>query len=221
MTDDLASRSKQLAKDILDELDRPIDPDRVAFEAEKDREDREALERFYVSTGQKQGLVAAWDYSESGAEVAFGLYSVGTVGAKLLEYTKVPAAKRDATTEGLRRRGIRIGGMYGGHPLVWSIDKHGLGLWSGTAALPDPLKAGGVTAVHAVVSDDHVRRAVEVEIGGKRVVVAEEHDDVAKLDPTYSHDDLLMSDARWVSYLGRDLAASLGVPFVDKTFGAA
>ncbi len=51
--EDLAARSKQLAKELLETLDKPDDPDRAAFEAEKERKDREALEAFYVRTGQK------------------------------------------------------------------------------------------------------------------------------------------------------------------------
>lgn len=38
-------------------------------------------------------------------------------------------------------------------------------------------------------------------------------------DPTYSRNDLLVSDARWVSMLGRDLAAWLHVPHRDLAFG--
>lgn len=50
MPDD--DRAKQLAKDILDELDKPTSPERLAQQAQKEREDREALERFYIATGQ-------------------------------------------------------------------------------------------------------------------------------------------------------------------------
>lgn len=50
MPDD--DRSKQLAKDLLDELDKPISPEREAQLAEKERADREALEKFYIATGQ-------------------------------------------------------------------------------------------------------------------------------------------------------------------------
>jgi hypothetical protein len=224
--DDMAARTKQLAKDILEELDAPVDPERVAYEAKKDRDDREALERFYVATGQKQPapagdvIVAAWDYSTSGDDLAFGLYAAGSGGAKLVEYTKVPAARRDATTASLRRRGTRIGGMYGGHPLVWAIDAQGFALWSKDAALPGVV-ASEVVAVVAIVEPDHVRRAVEVvRAHAAPVVVAEERDEIAMLDPTYSHDDLMMSDARWVSCLGRDLAAWLCVPLRDEVFGA-
>src|SRR5215813_10612938 len=50
--DDIAAHSRQLAKDLLDEMDRPKSAEREAYEAQKEREDREALERFYLATGQ-------------------------------------------------------------------------------------------------------------------------------------------------------------------------
>lgn len=49
--DDLTS-AQQLAKDLLDEMDKPKSPEREAYEARKEREDREALERLYIATGQ-------------------------------------------------------------------------------------------------------------------------------------------------------------------------
>ena len=50
--DDMAARSRQLAKDLLDEMDKPKSPKCEAYEAQKERADREALERFYIATGQ-------------------------------------------------------------------------------------------------------------------------------------------------------------------------
>ena len=50
---DTVARSKQLAKDLLDALDKPISPEREVYDAQKEREDREALERFYRATGQQ------------------------------------------------------------------------------------------------------------------------------------------------------------------------
>lgn len=48
----MAARSKQLAKDLLDELDKPTSKEREEQLAQKEREDREALEQFYLATGQ-------------------------------------------------------------------------------------------------------------------------------------------------------------------------
>lgn len=50
--DDLTSRAKQFAKDVLDEMDQPISPERAAAQARKEREDAASLERFYIATGQ-------------------------------------------------------------------------------------------------------------------------------------------------------------------------
>ena len=52
-SDDMAARSKKLAKTILDALDEPESPERKAYEEQKDRDDREALDKFYALTGQK------------------------------------------------------------------------------------------------------------------------------------------------------------------------
>ncbi len=51
--DDMVARAKQLAKDLLEGLDAPDNPERAAYEAEKERTDRAALEAFYVRTGQR------------------------------------------------------------------------------------------------------------------------------------------------------------------------
>ena len=51
--DDLAARSKKLANTILEALDEPEDPERAAELEQKERDDREALEKFYTLTGQK------------------------------------------------------------------------------------------------------------------------------------------------------------------------
>ncbi len=48
----MAAPTKDLAKEILDELDKPTSPEREAQQAEKERRDREALEKFYIDTGQ-------------------------------------------------------------------------------------------------------------------------------------------------------------------------
>jgi len=60
----MAERSKQLAKDLLEELDKPMSAEREAYEAQKEREDRESLERFYVQTGQKEPTMAAQAIAE-------------------------------------------------------------------------------------------------------------------------------------------------------------
>ena len=48
----MAARTKQLAKDPLDEMNKPKSAEREAYEGQEEREDREALERFYLAIGQ-------------------------------------------------------------------------------------------------------------------------------------------------------------------------
>ena len=67
-------------------LDREDDPDRLAYVIQKEREDRAALERFYVQTGQKpapgesETVVALWDYA-SRPEVTFAMLFPSRHGA--------------------------------------------------------------------------------------------------------------------------------------------
>ena len=56
--DDMATRSKKLAKDLLDGMDAPDDPDRIASDEQKRITDKQALEDFYVRTGQKKPSAA-------------------------------------------------------------------------------------------------------------------------------------------------------------------
>src|SRR5215211_5783065 len=101
MTDDLDVRTKQLAKDLLEALDREDDPDRPAYEVRKEREDRAALGRFYVQTGQRQmtgesePLVAVWDYA-SRPEVTFAIGVLKAKGVARYEYKSLPKRHRPA-----------------------------------------------------------------------------------------------------------------------------
>jgi hypothetical protein len=50
---DISQRSKQLAKDLIEAMQRPgADPERAEYDARKEREDRAALEDYYRRTGQ-------------------------------------------------------------------------------------------------------------------------------------------------------------------------
>ncbi|MFY0533482.1 hypothetical protein [Nannocystis pusilla] len=164
-------------------------------------------------------------------EAAFAVFAVSSAGARLL--AQCEAADRDATAAAWRRRGLRIGAWYGGHEYVWVADELGCVVWSRAAVRLDLTRvhlrfAGDEVALRDVqtvvsfVADDWVRRGVLLErSGGEPVVALDEHDEVARLDPTYNYDDFLLSDAGWVSCFGRDLAAWLGVPHRDDAFGGA
>lgn len=72
-------------------------------------------------------------------------------------------------------------------------------------------RAHEVAAVHVTLSDDWVRRAVEIELtDGARVEVASAIEAMATFDPTYGAFELIC-DASWAVRLGRALAAALGV----------
>ncbi|MFZ6179031.1 tetratricopeptide repeat protein [Nannocystis pusilla] len=187
----------------------------------------DSVEAALASPGPK---LAAWDASRPG-EAAFAIFAVSPAGARLLAQGETP--DRDATAAAWRRRGLRVGACHGGHEFVWVADELGCVVWSRVAVRLDLTRVHlrfaddepalrDVQAVVSFVADDWVRRGVRIErIGGEPVVALDEHDEVARLDPTYNYDDFSMSDAGWTSSFGRDLAAWLGVPHRDDAFGGA
>ena len=237
MTNDLAASSKKLAKDLLELLDREDDPDRLAYSVQKEREDRAALARFYVRTGQKPSLdepeqvVAVWDYaSRPDATFAIGVLTAKSVAR--YEYKSLPKRKRPAVLAAMRRRGVLIAASYAGSDFVWLVDDRGFGVWSAKAGVVASADAdevllegarvprGDVKAIHTFVSTDYVVRGISIErADGARLPLVSESDAIAEADPTYGRNELLASDARWIAYCGRDLAIALRVPLVDPMFG--
>ena len=233
-------RSKQLAKDLLEALDAEDDPDRLAYVVQKEREDRAALERFYVQTGQKpvpaesEEVVAVWDYA-SRPEATFAIGVLTAKGVARYDYQKLPKRKRPETLAAMRRRGVPIAASYAGADFVWLVDDSGFGVWStkrglvasanrdevlvkgaGGARVP----RGDVKAIHTFVSDDYVARGVRIECAdGAFLPLVFENDTIAEMDPVYGRNELLESDARWIACCGRDLAIALRVPLVDPVFG--
>jgi len=242
MTDaeDMAARGKRLAQQILDSLDEPTDPTRLADLEQKDQREKDSLERFYIVTGQRKWVpapvaqgpqLAAWDYAQDPPGLA--MYMVGSDGGKRIGYGRIEKARRDAVTADLRKWGVRVGGCYGSSAFVWVADEYGATVWSkddvrveGTRAemkLPGrTLKTTDVTAIVSFVGDDYVQRGVRAVLrDGREVTLVDEHDDIAKLDPTFGRNEFLASDARWIGCLGRDVAASLRVPHRDEAFGSS
>ena len=238
MTDDLDTRTKQLAKDILDALDREDDPDRLAYAVQKEREDRAALELFYVRTGQRPALgepetvVAVWDYA-SRPEVTFAIGALTAKGVARYEYRGLPKRNRPAVLAAMRRRGVLSAASYAGADFVWLFDEGGFGVWSAEGGVVASANAdemllegarvprGDVKAVHTFVSRDYVVRGIHVErADGALLPLVSEADAIAEADPTYGRNELLESDARWIACCGRDLALALRVPLVDTVFGA-
>ena len=237
MTDDLDACTRQLAKDLFEALDREDDPDRLAYAIQKEREDRAALERFYVQTGQRpapgesEDVVAVWDYA-SQPEVTFAIGVLTAKGVARYEYKKQPKRNRPATLAAMRRRGVLSAASYAGADFVWLVDDCGFGVWStkagmvASANIDEILFEGArvprsdVKAIHTFVSHDYVVRGIQIErANGAHLTLVSESDAIAKADPTYGRNELLESDARWIAYCGRDLAIALRVPLVDPVFG--
>src|SRR5262245_61927196 len=55
--DGMEARTRELARLILEEMDKPGSPEREACLTQKDREDSEALEQFYRLCGQRKATV--------------------------------------------------------------------------------------------------------------------------------------------------------------------
>jgi hypothetical protein len=235
--DDRDARIKQLAKDLLDALDGEDDPDRLAYAIQKEREDRAALERFYVQTGQRpapgesEAVVAVWDYA-SRPEVTFAIGVLTAKGMARYEYKKLPKRNRPATLAAMRRRGVLSAASYAGADFVWLVDDRGFGVWSTKAGLIASANTdevllegarvprGDVKAIHTFVSHDYVVRGIRIErANGVHLPLVSEDDAIAEADPTYGRNELLASDARWIACCGRDLAIALRVPLVDPVFG--
>ena len=237
MTDDLDARTKQLAKDLLDELDREDDPDRLAYIIQKESEDRAALEQFYVRTGQRpapgesESVVAVWDYA-SRPEATFAIGVLTDKGVARYEYKKLPKRNRPATLAAMRRRGVQSAASYAGTDFVWLVADSGFGVWSTKAGLiasantdevlleDARVPRGDVKAIHTFVSHEYVVRGIRIErANGAQLPLVSERDVIAETDPTYGRNELLESDARWIACCGRDLAIALRVPLVDPVFG--
>ncbi len=237
MTDDLDARTKELAKEIFEALDREYDPDWLAYLVQKEREDREALEQFYVRTGQKPApdepddVVAVWDYA-SRPDTTFAIGVLRANGVSRYEYKTLSKRNRPATLAAMRRRGVLSAASYAGADFVWLIDDRGFGVWSAKAGVVASADADEIRiedarvprsdlkAVHTFVSDNYLVRGIRIErANGSHLTLVSERDAIAEADPTYGRNELLESDARWIAYCGRDLAISLRVPLVDPVFG--
>ncbi len=237
MNDNLDARTRQLAKDILEALDREDDPDRLAYAVQKEREDRAALERFYVRTGQRTApgeseiVVSVWDYA-SRPEVMFAIGVLTAKGVQRYEYKRLPRRKRPETLAAMRRRGVVSAASSAGCDFVWFVDDCEFGVWSTKAGVVATANTdevmlegarvprGGVKAIHTFVSDDYVVRGIRIESAdGARLPLVFERDAIAEADPTYGRNELLESDGRWIACCGRDLAIALSVPLVDPVFG--
>lgn len=178
----------------------------------------ETIEAALAGPGDK---LCAWDHESYEADLA--VYAVGEAGARRLATAPIAAELREATTAALRARGLRIGGCYRGHEFVWVADARGCTVWSRDRVIfhrGSRFEVGEVRTVVSYIGEDYVRRGVRLERAlADDLVVAEEDDEIARLDPFYNWDNLSLSDAYWISGCGRDVAAWLGVPHRNDAFG--
>lgn len=172
-------------------------------------------------------LIAAWDEGRT-KEPWLGVYLVAGPGRpKLLAHENVPAGERESRTAALRASGVRIGSVAGHGPAVWSIADdfriwHEGGL---VVATKDAVRIGDrsivpdrIAGVATFVEDERSHRGVRLALrDGTSIVLTDERDAAAEMDPTYGWDNLAI-DAFWASLLGRHLAEWLQVPHQDDIF---
>jgi len=171
-------------------------------------------------------LVALWDDSRT-ADAWLGIYKLGP-NLKLLACELMSAEQRPPRTAELRERGVRIGATTGTSPCSWSDDGSFI-IWSeqvvGIEASRTEIRcadgrrvgAGEVVRVVSFIdADARGHRGVRLDlVDGTHVIIVEERDQVAELDPTYGWDNVAI-DALWVSLLGQRLATWLAVPHHDE-----
>jgi hypothetical protein len=170
-------------------------------------------------------LVAIWDWGAT--EEKLLVCSVADGKLTIMSSRDMSKADRERWTHQLRDKGVRQGATSGVAPFYWSNDG-AFTVWSLTDTVVtssgDTLKtAGGARILKGDVGrvwtfldpDSLGHRGVRVvTTSGAAITVAEEEDPAAQLDPTYGMDNVQI-DAAWTTFMGRDLAAWLGVPHTD------
>lgn len=174
--------------------------------------------------------IAALELEASNGTLAV-TYEVHIDGVRVVGRDPVPDHERWERMADLARRGLHLGATAAG--FVWcaedkqivvaddrriwvSGDREVLKLAEERVAWDD------VQTVVAFVSDDYVDRGVKVVLAnGREVVLAVQHDRIAKMDPTYGANEFLMSDAMWCVHCARDIAMAMEIPMRDELFHTA
>lgn len=174
-------------------------------------------------------LLAVWDLSTR--EENLHVYAVDGGRLERLAVAPMTKARRAELTFALRGRGVRQGASDMPGPFVWSAEG-GFTVWALLAphgviaeGKDDLLttRAGarirrgdvaGVVSFWDEASPGH-RGVNVVTRGGAAITIVEERSKAAELDPTYGVDHVMVEGA-WATFLGRDLAAWLGVPHTDE-----
>ena len=166
------------------------------------------------------GLLDVWDCADKAWQ---GICEFGPHGARVISERKnVPLSSVvDRRENSAKDR--RTATMCGIGPAIWCLDG-GCDIWSDAALCAHAqdgklLLRGHSVAVTSIVevvsfldSANLGRRGVRVNVeNGATLLVIEEVDPSAQMDPTYNWDNALI-DGAWADFLAIDLAKWLGVP---------
>ncbi|MGE0323301.1 MAG: hypothetical protein AB7S68_13405 [Polyangiaceae bacterium] len=170
-------------------------------------------------------LVAIWDWGASGEKLL--VCSVADGKLTVMASKDLSKAERERWSAELRGKGVRQGATSGAAPFYWSNDGT-FTVWALTdtvvTSISDTIKTAGGARIHKadvaqvwtfLDAESLGHRGVRAVIrSGAPITIAEEEDPAAQLDPTYGLDNVQI-DAAWATFMGRDLAAWLGVQHVD------
>lgn len=171
--------------------------------------------------------IAALELEASNGTLAVA-FEVHVDGARVVGREPVPDEARWERLADLARRGFHLGATAAG--FVWCAEAERIvvaddrRIWvSGDREILRLAEASvrwdDVRTVVAFVSDDYVDRGVKVVLAdGKEVVLAMQHDRVAKMDPTYGANEFMTSDAMWCVHCARDIAMAMEIPMRDELF---
>jgi hypothetical protein len=175
--------------------------------------------------------IAAWDRFSANAS-ALRIVALEGGRADVIARENIAPGKRAAIEQQLREHGIAMGATYRTCGFVWVIDERRAGVWKlGDGVTLEAgdghvrvaglvLRAADICEVVSFCDDDNMgHRGVRLVLDGSAsVVAAEERDETPRFDPSYGRTNLEI-DGGWIVYLGRELAAHLGVPHRDELWG--
>ncbi|MEZ4226084.1 MAG: pentapeptide repeat-containing protein [Polyangiaceae bacterium] len=175
-------------------------------------------------------LLAVWDISRREEQLVLYVIQDGKLERLVLE--PMSSERRSELEKVFDARGIRTGASDLPGPFVWSSD-HDFTVWSLTRPVAGVIARGHAEFIE-VAGGERMRRTDAARVvsfldddslghrgvnlvaqDGTILTIAEEHAMAAQLDPTYGIDHVMVEGA-WATFLGRDLAAWLGVPHTDE-----
>ncbi len=171
-------------------------------------------------------LVAIWDWGAR--EEKLLVCSIADGKLQVMASAEMTKAERERHAAQLAGNGVRQGATCGAAPFYWSKDG-AFTVWSLTDTVVtssgDTLQVAGGESVAKADAAGVVSFLDRASLGhrgvrvvtrrGETITIAEEEDPAAQLDPTYGIDNVQI-DGAWAAFMGRDLAAWLGVPHTDQ-----